>query len=96
MLSDKQGRIKYHYWVFGITRRGIEPRCSRPLMKTNVDKDNTINTSATKVEKLYSWIDRKTKKRNCFGVKSLILNPSFFIDWPIFSVTGYCLKIYQI
>ena len=26
MLSVKQGGIKYHFWVFGMTRRGIEPR----------------------------------------------------------------------
>ena len=27
----KQGGIKYHFWVFGMTRPRIEPRSSRPL-----------------------------------------------------------------
>ena len=25
MLSIKQGRTKYHFWVFGMARPGIEP-----------------------------------------------------------------------
>ena len=25
MLSVNQGGIKYHFWVFGMTRPGIEP-----------------------------------------------------------------------
>ena len=25
MLSVKQGSMKYHFWVFGMTRPGIEP-----------------------------------------------------------------------
>ena len=31
MLSVKQGGIKYHFWVFGMTRAGIEPRSTGPL-----------------------------------------------------------------
>ena len=34
MLSAKQGGIKYHFWVFGMTRPGIEPWYPRPLAKT--------------------------------------------------------------
>ena len=34
MLSVKQGGIKYHFWVFGITRPGIEPRSPGPLANT--------------------------------------------------------------
>ena len=34
MLSVKQGGIKYHFWVFGITRPGIEPRSPGPLENT--------------------------------------------------------------
>ena len=34
-------------------------------------KNNTINTSASKIEKFYFWIDLKTKKWNCSCVKSL-------------------------
>ena len=34
MLSVKQGGIKYHFWVFGITRPGIEPRSPEPLAST--------------------------------------------------------------
>ena len=31
MLRVKQGGIKYHFWVFGITRPGIEPWSPGPL-----------------------------------------------------------------
>ena len=34
MLSVKQGGIKYHFWVFGMTRPGIEPRSPGPLANT--------------------------------------------------------------
>ena len=30
----KQGSIKYHFWVFGMTRLGIEPQSSGPLANT--------------------------------------------------------------
>ena len=35
MLSVKQRGIKYHFWVFGMTRPGIEPRFPGPLANTN-------------------------------------------------------------
>ena len=31
MLSIKQGRIKYHFWVFSMNRPGIEPWSPQPL-----------------------------------------------------------------
>ena len=31
MLSVKQGGIKYHFWVFGMTWPGIEPRSPGPF-----------------------------------------------------------------
>ena len=31
MLSVKQVSIKYHFWVFGMTRPGIEPQVSRAI-----------------------------------------------------------------
>ena len=34
MLSVKQGGIKYHFRVFGMTRPGIDPRSPRPLANT--------------------------------------------------------------
>ena len=34
VLSTKQGGIKYHIWVFGINRPGIEPRSPGPLANT--------------------------------------------------------------
>ena len=34
MLSVKQGGIKYHFWVFGMTQHGIEPRSPGPLANT--------------------------------------------------------------
>ena len=33
MMCVKQGTIKYHFWVFGMTRPGIEPRSPGPLCK---------------------------------------------------------------
>ena len=35
MLSVKQAGIKYHFWVFGMTRPGIEPKSLGPLANTN-------------------------------------------------------------
>ena len=32
MLSVKQVGIKYHFWVFGMTRPGIEPCSTGPLL----------------------------------------------------------------
>ena len=32
MPSIKQGGIKYHFWVFGMTRPGIEPQSPGPLV----------------------------------------------------------------
>ena len=34
MLSIKQGSIKYHFWVFGMTQPGMEPRSPSPLANT--------------------------------------------------------------
>ena len=34
ILSVKQGGIKYHFWVFGMTRPKIEPRSPGPLANT--------------------------------------------------------------
>ena len=34
MLSVKQGGIKYHFLVFGMTRPGIEPLFPGPLANT--------------------------------------------------------------
>ena len=34
MLSVKQGGVKYHFWVFGITRPMIEPQSPRLLLNT--------------------------------------------------------------
>ena len=34
MLSVKQGGIKYHFWVFEMTRLGIEIRSPGPLANT--------------------------------------------------------------
>ena len=36
MWSVKQGSIKYHFWVFGMTETGIEPRFSGPLTNTQL------------------------------------------------------------
>ena len=34
MLSIKQGRIKYYFWSFGMTRPGVEPSSSWPSMNS--------------------------------------------------------------
>ena len=46
MLSIKQGGIKYHFWVFGMTRPGIEPRPPEPLV-------NTLSTR-TRIDRPYN------------------------------------------
>ena len=45
MLSVKQSGIKYHLWVFDMTRPGIEPSSPEPL------KHKTINQSINQIEK---------------------------------------------
>ena len=34
MLSAEQDGIKYYFWLFGMTRPGIEPRSPGPLANT--------------------------------------------------------------
>ena len=34
MLSVKQGRTKYHFWVFGMTQPGCEPWSPEQLANT--------------------------------------------------------------
>ena len=34
MMTIKQGGVKYHFWVFGMTWLGIEPQSSGPLENT--------------------------------------------------------------
>ena len=34
MVSVKQGGIKYHFWVFGMTGSGIEPQSPETLVNT--------------------------------------------------------------
>ena len=41
MLSIKQGGIKYHFWVFGLTWPGNEPRSPGPLVSI-ISKVNLI------------------------------------------------------
>ena len=38
MLSVKQGGIKQYFWVFGMTRPGIEPQSPGPLVNTLLDR----------------------------------------------------------
>ena len=47
MLSVKLGGIKYHFWVFGMTRPGIEPRSPRPLAQIKFCKWKKINKDDT-------------------------------------------------
>ena len=42
VLSVKQGGIKYHFWVFGMTRLGIEPRSHWPLVNTLTIRKRSI------------------------------------------------------
>ena len=48
MLSVKQGDIKHHFWVFGITRPGIEPRFTGLLALTLLIVLNTTVQLFTK------------------------------------------------
>ena len=42
MLSVKQGAIKYHFWVFGMTQPGIEPQSPGPIYEQIIDKLNYL------------------------------------------------------
>ena len=55
MLSVKQGGIKYHFWVFGMTRPGIEPRSPGPLANTLTAIINVVKEIAVKspISRLY-------------------------------------------
>ena len=62
MLRVKQGSIKYDFfffWVFGMTRPGIEPQSRRPLANTllirlMIPKTNNLHTANT--NNLYTFI----------------------------------------
>ena len=43
MLNVKQGGIKYQFWVFGMTRLGIEPRSRGPLANTLLIRSTTVS-----------------------------------------------------
>ena len=42
MLCAKQGGTKYHFWVFGMTRSGIEPWSPEPLANTLLSRQITL------------------------------------------------------
>ena len=44
MLSVKQSSIKYHFWVFGMTRPGIEPSSPGALAKTLIIMPDIFQT----------------------------------------------------
>ena len=67
MLSVKQGGIKYHFWVFGMTRPGIERRSPGPLANTL-----TPRPSVTKM---------KTSFLNFFLDNSISFFLLFLIYW---------------
>ena len=50
MLSVKQGGIKYHFWVFGMTRLGIETRSSDTKDSKMVLDAAALNTQHWKVQ----------------------------------------------
>ena len=61
MLSVKQGSIKYHFWVFDMTRPGIKPRSSGPLMKHS---NHYANNNTKMGRKTIVWTFQATNKRN--------------------------------
>ena len=72
MLSAKQGGIKYHFKVFGMTRPGIEPRSPGPLANTPklVDKFTYLGSSVTSTETDINT--RLTKASKAFNRRSVI------------------------
>ena len=73
MLSVKPSGIKYRFWVFGMTRPGIEPLSSGPqenslLVRPNEKKNpETLLQLKNKVEislKLNNWNTAVTKTKN--------------------------------
>ena len=60
MLSIKQGGIKYHFWVFSMTRPGIEPRSPGLLANTQLIRPMTrdkINVANRNIHRLiWFWL----------------------------------------
>ena len=61
MLSVKQGGIKYHFWVFGMTWAKIETQSPGPFMNTQLIKliarfdDEQFMIIITTAELVQSW-----------------------------------------
>ena len=54
MSNVKQGGIKYHFWVFGITRLGVEPWSPGPLAKTGFLPSCSCVTTTIGIHLLHS------------------------------------------
>ena len=61
MLSVKQGDIKYHFWVFGMTRPRIEPRSPGPLANTLLIRPNQLSKNAELMGTSVAKVKIKTK-----------------------------------
>ena len=77
MLSVKQGGIKYHFRVFGMTRPRIEPKSPGPLA-------NTITAKRNPAKKLhYSEIFIWAVELKCPNLESKKMSSSIF-NWIIY------------
>ena len=66
MLNVKQGGIKYHFKVFGMTRPGIEPQAPGPLVNILLIRPNLRTNRKTKKKR----VNRNRKKNNCMDISS--------------------------
>ena len=81
MLSVKQDGIKYHFFfVFGMTRRGIEPQSPGPLANTLL------------IKPMKPYVCKKLKLYNCLAGKKLALNSYCKTNQPLkFTWEGHVL-----
>ena len=82
LLSVKQGGIKYHFWVFGMTRPRIETQAPQPLVNTllirpkwNINKKYKINKSDH--EKDLKKMQKDSSKAAFFIYKNIDLHLMF-------------------
>ena len=103
MLSAKQGGIKYHFWVFGMTRPGIEPRSSGQLANTLLIRPMAQYYATIFITSVYIYTymfaqsihrEQNSTTRSIFNSSNTGLNLLFSFSWR--SKNTACLILYSI
>ena len=83
MLSVKQGGIKYHFWVFGMTRPGIEPRSPGPLANTLTARPMSGIIIIIIIYSLEFFTSNYRSFTGVWETASLLKSPGLFsVFWP--------------